>query len=242
MKTPKNKEALPLMLALDRYRVPVARLADAAGVSEGTIRAFRDTEGRHMRVDVIHSLIAGAQRIAGEDFSKAVRDALMKPDAEKNAAFRFDPAPPPTSIELDLDKQTDDGALPRVAVRGAVQGGPHGAFQWTSDDIDYVKRPTRLAAMRDVYALYVQGDSMSPRFEPGELLFVNPHRDPRPGDDVVVQFLAENNEVAAMVKRYVRRSPEMLTLSQFNPPRDIYLDLERVLSMDRVMTNADIFG
>jgi phage repressor protein C with HTH and peptisase S24 domain len=112
-------------------------------------------------------------------------------------------------------------ALPRpggdLPIFASAQGGP-GEMILTYEPIDYVARPDPLANVRDGYAMYIVGDSMSPAFEQGDLALVNPHLPFRGGDDVLV-FRELAGEVAAMVKRLVKASQEEWILEQYNPAR-----------------------
>jgi SOS-response transcriptional repressor LexA len=109
---------------------------------------------------------------------------------------------------------SSQGDLPIYA---SAQGGP-GEMIITYDPIDYVARPDPLATVKDGYAMYIVGDSMSPAFEQGDLALVNPHLPFRNGDDVLV-FREIGADVAAILKRLVRAGANEWTLEQFNPAK-----------------------
>lgn len=142
------------------------------------------------------------------------------------------PAPPPRA------------AMPRdVPVLGTAAGSARGAFQLDTAAIDYVRRPPGIGASRDIYALYVVGSSMSPRFEEGELIYVSERRPARVGDYVVVQTVApDDGLVQAYVKRLARRTDATLLLEQFNPRAEIRLDLAQVRAVHRILTLNELFG
>lgn len=111
------------------------------------------------------------------------------------------------------------------------------------EQVDTVRRPPALSGAKGIYALYIAGDSQSPRFEPGEMVFVHPHRPVAPGDDVVVQILSDEGEVVcALVKRLVRRTGAVLTLRQFNPSVQFDVPMERVRATHKILTNSDLWG
>jgi phage repressor protein C with HTH and peptisase S24 domain len=56
--------------------------------------------------------------------------------------------------------------------------------------LDYLARPPSLADDPDAYAVEIVGESMAPRFEPGERAFVSPKARVGIGDDVIVQLRA----------------------------------------------------
>ena len=108
-----------------------------------------------------------------------------------------------------------------------------------SEVLDYLARPPILQMDPDSYALEIVGESMAPRFEPGERAFVSPLSPVRIGDDVVVQLANADHQSAAdvriaLIKRLTKRSPECLELRQFNPDRTFLLPVERVSTVHRV--------
>ena len=108
-----------------------------------------------------------------------------------------------------------------------------------SEVLDYLGRPPELQTDPDSYALEIVGESMAPRFEPGERAFVSPLSPVRIGDDVVVQLRAKGPAQSdrvklALIKRLTRRSPTFLELRQFNPDRTFQVPVEQVAAVHRV--------
>ncbi|WP_194492338.1 S24 family peptidase, partial [Polymorphobacter multimanifer] len=114
------------------------------------------------------------------------------------------------------------------------------------DAIDYVKRPHGLRANPGAYALYVQGASMSPRLDQGDLIYVDTRRPPSAGDDVVVQLCGEEGDeqrvVTAMVKRLCRRTSQFVELEQYNPPLRFRVPVAMVHAVHRVVRLAELLG
>ncbi|HEV2098606.1 MAG TPA: LexA family transcriptional regulator [Stellaceae bacterium] len=75
-------------------------------------------------------------------------------------------------------------------------------------------RPPQLADVLDGYGVYVEGDTMSPRFKAGELVYVDPVRPPGPGDDVVVHLATGQS----FIGEFVRRDSTGIVCRQYNPP------------------------
>jgi hypothetical protein len=118
-----------------------------------------------------------------------------------------------------------------------------------TEPIRHVQRPAGLAGAKTAYAVYIQGDSMSPRYEPGELAVVDPRKPPSPGDDVIVQLIGDEERTGeatpvacALIKRLVRRSASYIELRQFNPPLTFRVEMDRVVSVHRVMPIGDLLG
>ena len=133
-------------------------------------------------------------------------------------------------------------SAPHISVRGTAQGGPQGAFVLTGDDIDYVRCPPRLATAQGTYALFIEGDSMTPRYEPGELIFVSPRRPARIGDDVVIIRRDGAGEQCASIKRLLKRGGEEVVAEQFNPPIEIRFAATDIEAIHLVLRMVDLYG
>lgn len=110
--------------------------------------------------------------------------------------------------------------------------------------VRYVTRPPALNGADEAYAVYVEGESMDPRYRPGDMAVVDPRKPPQIGDDVIVQ-LSENghDEICAiLIKTLARRSPDFIELLQYNPPLRFRVDSRRVRRMHRIMSQGDLLG
>lgn len=115
--------------------------------------------------------------------------------------------------------------------------------------IDRVRRPDGLIDRPGAFALQVIGASMAPRYEPGEVIAVDPSAPPAIGDDVVVALAAPPGSAAEgagrplLLKRLLRLSPRQVQLAQFNPPRDdILLPRARVAALWTVLPLKAVLG
>lgn len=229
-----------------------ATFARAAGVSEVTYRAYENGT-RNLPEDAARLL---AQKLgvtwlwlfAGEGEPRSGRRASSGPMTP------FEP--PPASGQLPSEVDLSAGVSLRglaamkrdVPVRGTVLGGAAGDFSFNGDVVDLVRRPPGLAGAASVFALYVHGDSMSPRFEAGDLVFVNPSRPPTPGCDVVVEMAPSLGETAGAcyIKRLLRRTADKVVLRQFNPPpgvkQDFEIDRQEIKNLWRVLTAGELLG
>lgn len=107
-----------------------------------------------------------------------------------------------------------------LKVFAAVEGGP-GEMVVSTDPIDLVPRPWYLGSVRDGFAVLVVGDSMVPRFEPGELAIVNPRLPPQRNEDVILIGGEDEGEFRASIKRLLSWDAKNWRLQQFNPPREL---------------------
>ncbi len=135
--------------------------------------------------------------------------------------------------------------MPRnVPILGTVSGGG-GFFQMNGDPIDWARRPPRLEGRADVFGAYVEDLSMVPRYEPGELVFIERARPPAPGDHVVVEIVEgplSRDERKALIKKLVSVTSATVRLEQYNPPKVLEYQRKQVLHMYRVMPLADLLG
>ena len=206
-------------------------LAIEAKLNETAVRDILIGRSRSPRYATLAAL-AGVLRCSVAELTGEAPPA----DARAAPAELADAMPVPAPNQFPRD----------VEVLGVAVGGPagNGDFSFNGTVIDHVRRPPGLSGASGVFAIYVVGDSMSPRFEAGELLFIDEARQPAIGDDVVVELYgADGQPGACYIKRLQRRSGSVVTLLQFNPPADdIKVPADQVRRIYRVMTAAELFG
>ncbi|MGF7163311.1 phage repressor protein C with HTH and peptisase S24 domain [Rhodoligotrophos appendicifer] len=109
-----------------------------------------------------------------------------------------------------------DRALP---VFGQAEGGIDGRFVLNGQRVASVFCPPVLADVEGAYAVYVHGDSMAPKFEAGETVWLHPYVPVKKGDYVVVQLTIGGDEMLhGYVKQFISRNSKHLVLRQLNPP------------------------
>jgi phage repressor protein C with HTH and peptisase S24 domain len=229
-----------------------ASFARAAAISEVTYRAYENGT---------RNLPEGAARELAQKLGinwiwlfTGEGEPRLQRKGRAGESAPVSPFPPAPSAGAEVDLATGMpvrgiGAFKRdVPVRGTVVGGADGDFTFNGDVVDLVRRPPGLAGASSVFALYVHGDSMSPRFESGDLVFVNPARPPTPGCDVIVEMVGSTPEASGpcYIKRLLRRTADKVVLRQFNPPpgekQDFELDQKKIRNLWRVLTPAELLG
>jgi phage repressor protein C with HTH and peptisase S24 domain len=139
-------------------------------------------------------------------------------------------------------KPSHQQAAPQVGTRLPVFGftlppiPPDGRVILTEHPIAEIWCPEPLRGVVGAYAMYVYSSSMSPRYEPGEMVWVHPHLPIVQGDYVVVQVSAgffddiflyhdtsnllrvadEQNSRIGCVRRLVSQSTQDIVLEQLN--------------------------
>jgi len=158
---------------------------------------------------------------------------------------------PNASAALSVGLETDGRDIP---VYGTALGSPIDiggiAVEQTElnsyDVIDHFRRPAALRGRKDVYGVYIQGSSMAPRFQEGEIALVDAKRPPQVGDDVLVYTCEPEDEgerlSACLIKRLVRRTAHHIELEQFNPAHTFKLERSRIKEVHRVIPWTELLA
>jgi phage repressor protein C with HTH and peptisase S24 domain len=117
-----------------------------------------------------------------------------------------------------------------LPVMGAVKGGSEGFYFNDGEPKEFVSRPSGLDGVANAFALYVDGDSMEPRYFAGEVLYVNPNRPISRNCFVAVEL----QDGQGLIKQFVKRSDDTVMLRQFNPAKDLRLATRDVKRMYRI--------
>jgi len=206
------------------------KLADALGISEDKVSKSLSTTA------------AKPRRWQGDEVAR-----LHQLEAEDNPVVRTEVRGTGLTPEDLARLHSPDQPSKPLPLLGTARGGDWDGLEDVemtelrlSDVLDYLRRPPSLANDDEAYAVEIVGDSMTPRFEPGERAYVSPRAPVRPGDDVIVQLVTPGAEgdVADMVtdvliKRLVRMTSSSIELRQFNPDRTFQVPLERVARKGR---------
>lgn len=93
----------------------------------------------------------------------------------------------------------------------------------TPDPIDYIHRSEKMRGVKNPFAFYVVGTSMSPVIEHGTQVVINPSLPTMAGrDHVFIQDLPDGT-MKAMVKRLLRSTEKAWRVRQYNEPKDFDL-------------------
>lgn len=185
--------------------------------------------------------IAAALGIPESEMRELMQEAIVEsgktariPRAlSKDASFAYSvgtPASPPPGpgAMVPVPNATIDqgpvsivsGKPPRMLpVLGEAAGGVDGQYLFNGNVLDWVACPPSLVNVPNAYAVWIDGDSMYPRFKSGELVYVHPGKPARRGDDVLVQVKPSEEDMPprGFVKELVGYQGDRLLLKQFNP-------------------------
>ena len=126
------------------------------------------------------------------------------------------------------------GLVGDVPLYASAEGG-EGSLIIEREAIGTVRRPPALQNVKDGYALYLTGESMSPEFEPGDTLFVNP-RLPVLVNTSCAFFSSKADEPRAMVKRFIGSTDVEWRVRQFNPATEFTLDRAEWSTRHRIVS------
>lgn len=112
---------------------------------------------------------------------------------------------------------------PDIPVWASAEAGTEGAMVLTAEPIDYIRRSERMLGVRNPFAFYVIGTSMSPAVEHGDQVVIHPAMPVQPGRDCVFIQEGADGQMLALVKRLLRSTADHWRVRQFNPPKDFDL-------------------
>jgi phage repressor protein C with HTH and peptisase S24 domain len=143
--------------------------------------------------------------------------------------------PAPNAKFAEVVPVTRPGKM--IPVLGEVVGGDDGEYIFNGQVQDWVACPPSLVNVNNAYSVYVDGESMAPRYRPGETVYVHPGRPPRRGDDVIVQIRANEEDAPphGYIKEFVGWAGHKLVLQQYNPEKRIEFDRDAVVSVHPII-------
>ena len=203
-------------------------VAKAVGVSVQAVSQWERGDN-----DISMENLRTAAQFLGFDAVTAFRGELRLSDSDEA----------PSEVERVTDVGRPDLGPRDVPLSGVSLGGEDADFSFNGEVADYVRRPPGIANLRNVFALHVIGDSMVPRFEPADIIYCG-GRPPVPGDDVVIEMFPSESAPAGRgyIKRLVARTSSIVTVRQFNPPREIQFDAYELKAVHRVIPWKELLG
>ncbi|WP_246708085.1 helix-turn-helix transcriptional regulator [Bartonella sp. HY038] len=205
-----------------------------AGLSDSFLRNIREGKSLSPRIDTLEKIAVVLQTTA---------QWLM--NGEGNAEFLHQNAhlDPSSGIYNDNGNDLAESAngmivkglkfgTRRLPVFGQAVGGVDGDFPMNGTVLFDVLCPPQLEDVEDAYAIMISGDSMYPRYEDGELAFIDPNRRVKKGDYVVAQVIIKNDTTPhAFIKKFLRHNAQELVLEQFNPMKELSFPHANVVSV-----------
>lgn len=154
----------------------------------------------------------------------------------------------PPDLPADSRYWPQDVPLFSSAQGGGFEAGDDGPlieydFEYGNGPTEFVRRPPAVAQLRDLFAVRVRGDSMSPWREHGDVVFVAPHRPYQPGDHVIVELQStEYTPRRGLLKRLMAINSHRVILAQYSPPiDDIEVPRREIRAIYKVLEWREVF-
>ncbi|WP_422537007.1 XRE family transcriptional regulator [Bartonella apis] len=135
--------------------------------------------------------------------------------------------------EYDSRQISGRPAIKLIPVYGQAVAGINGEVAFDGKKLFEVPCPPQLLNLDNAYGVEVAGDTMSPRYEDGEIVYVDTVRRIKKGDYVVAQIMMkeEDSFPTAFIKRFIRHNEKELVLTQLNPAKELVFPHQRVVSV-----------
>jgi len=212
--------------ALERVNSTQADLARHLRLAPSAVSRMMKGERQMKLLEAVQ--IADFLGISQEEVLRHAGDAGTPPPAGEMPRGRG--RPPSTSTSSG--SATALARTPeQIPIRSAARGGTDQEMFLEDGPIGYTPRPANLGGVRSAYAIYMVGDSMEPRYEPGWLLHINPFKPPTRGRDVVVYKEGQ----AVLIKQFLRWDSDALVLRQLNPPEELRIPRDTILECHLVV-------
>lgn len=199
---------------------------------------FHDLKNRgRARTDIVDKLVEAVGVSPSEFYARNAPDVSPEAQQEEKVARSLpflneqEPRDIPilgTAMGTDFEI-TVDGELLFSEVTELDQG----------EVSDFARRPAALKGRKEVYGLYVTGESMAPRFRQGDPLYVDPKAQARIGDDVVL-FLRkpegdDERVYSVLIKELARSTSSFVELRQHNPALSFTVSRKDISAIHRVI-------
>lgn len=223
-----------LQQAIGSVGLEPTEVARGIGVNPSTINKVVSVKGLPSHAPGLDTLQKVAN-LTNYPLTQEVKEAyeIVGPETEPtNVTFRS---------HVHLAQAPNEWAM--IPVLGTARAGSEGAFELNEGQpIDFIRRPMSLAGVKDAYSIYINGDSMWPKFEPNQLIIVHAKRPASPGRDVVIQIRPphEGQAPLAYVKRLVRRTATEVEVLQFNPEKRRVFKMADVVSIHLILREDEL--
>lgn len=145
-------------------------------------------------------------------------------------------------IELaDMSQQSfeDHGKnLPVYSIPTQIKGS--GARLNEKKEINQISRPFRLSHNRDVFALYADDPNIYPKYEIGDLIFIDPNVPYSASDYVLLEIKTEESS-KVHIRKYLCDDGEFLSFKQFHPEKEYKIKKSHILHIYRIIPMNELF-
>src|SRR5690606_36977780 len=124
-------------------------------------------------------MIADAAQIDREEFRQLIIESSIEADRQRvSRSAQITPSPRPVRPDARILGHVASLSRGLVPVYGRAVGGALGEYIFNGEMIATEPCPPGVENVQDAYAVYVDGDSMAPRYRAGETVYVHPTKPP----------------------------------------------------------------
>lgn len=188
-----------------------------------SMKALSEAVGKNQTY-IQQFITKGSPRVLPEDVRRklsqllAIDEALLMNDDQIKALGK----PPGQPIQRAVVQQQSEAR--DLPIMGRARAATDDALIFEGGRVGTTERPSYLVGVEDAFAIYIMGDSMYPRYKSGEIGYVNPHKPPMSGDDVLIEF----EDGTGVVKELVRVTRSKVLAKQHNPKREITYEISNI--------------
>lgn len=235
-----NPPLYNLLLSIQPEGLSENAWASRAQVSRNFFQAVKG--GSRPRSDTLEKIIVAAGLTPAQFYDlEGGKKAPPKDDGSPKIGLPFQRRDEPMDIPL---MGTAQGSDMEIKDDGTISFVERMDLDM-ANVVEMLRRPASLAGRRDVYAITVIGNSMADRYEDGDPAYVDPRRQARSGDHVVVQLIQRDSDGEghlhiALLKQLVRKTTTYVELRQKNPELTFTIPMNEVYAIHRVIPWREI--
>lgn len=198
-------------------------------------RIFEARKKAHLTQNKLASLVhvTKAAVSAWEHGTSPHRDKLEAIAKATNVSLEWLLLGDKNAGEYDSRQISDRPAIKLIPVYGQAVAGINGEFSFDGKKLFEVPCPPCLLNVENAYGVEVAGDTMSPRYEDGEIVYIDTVRRIKKGDYVVAKIMMREDDSfpTVFIKRFIRHNEQELVLAQLNPAKELVFPHQHVLSV-----------
>ncbi|AQT47862.1 XRE family transcriptional regulator [Bartonella choladocola] len=198
-------------------------------------RIFEARKKAHLTQNKLASLVhvTKAAVSAWEHGTSPHRDKLEAIAKATNVSLEWLLLGDKNAGEYDSRQISDRPAIKLIPVYGQAVAGINGEFSFDGKKLFEVPCPPCLLNVENAYGVEVAGDTMSPRYEDGEIVYIDTVRRIKKDDYVVAKIMMreEDSFPTVFIKRFIRHNEQELVLAQLNPAKELVFPHQHVLSV-----------
>lgn len=132
-------------------------------------------------------------------------------------------------------------ASEQIKILELTMGGENGCYTLTGNMADMTYRPRYLDQVSKAYGVYVYDNRMSPRYNPGEVVFTHPGRPVANGDYVVahIRQQVDPQKVDILIAQMRQRGMNTLVFNLINTEEILRVEAIRVIAADKIVGSAE---